>query len=133
MDKEKSCGCIVFNEEKKVLLVRMTHGHWSFPKGHVEPNETEYETALREVKEETNIDCKIIDGFRYISTYSPYPEIIKDVVYFVAKSINNTIKIQLEEVIESDFFTIEKAIDLITFKQDLDIFLEAVNFLRIVK
>ena len=42
MIKEKSCGCIIFNDEKKVLLVHMNHGHWSFPKGHVENDESKY-------------------------------------------------------------------------------------------
>jgi len=128
MKKEKSCGCIVFNEEKKVLLVKMIDGHWSFPKGHVEENETEYDTALREVKEETNIECKIIDGFRYISTYSPYSNVIKDVVYFLAKATTNSIIIQQEEISISGFYSIEKATETITFRQDLDILSKAVKF-----
>ena len=45
-------------------MVKQLLGHWGFPKGHIEKDETEYETALREVKEETNIDARIIDGFR---------------------------------------------------------------------
>ena len=64
MKKEKSCGCIVFNDGK-VLLVRHNKGHWDFPKGHVEPGETEEQTAKREVKEETNIDVEINTNFRY--------------------------------------------------------------------
>ena len=55
--KEKSCGCIII-ENKKVLLVQQKKGRWGFPKGHVENNETEKETALREVKEETNNKIK---------------------------------------------------------------------------
>ena len=34
---------------------------WSFPKGHQEDGETDIETAIRETKEETNLDVKIID------------------------------------------------------------------------
>ncbi|MGC7179236.1 NUDIX domain-containing protein [Metamycoplasma hominis] len=43
MKKEKSCGAIIFKEENDnlfVLLVEQTAGHWGFPKGHVEKNET---------------------------------------------------------------------------------------------
>jgi len=130
MKKEKSCGCIVFNKKKKVLLVKMIDSHWSFPKGHIEENETEYDTALREVKEETNIECKIIDGFRYVSTYSPYSNVIKDVVYFVAKATTDSVIIQQEEIIASGFYSIEKATHTITYKQDLDIFTEAVKFYK---
>ena len=58
MKKEKSCGCIII-ENNKVLLIHQTKGHWGFPKGHIEENETEFDTALREVKEETNLDVEI--------------------------------------------------------------------------
>ena len=42
---------------------------WSFPKGHVKEGENEYQTAIREVKEETGIDVKIENGFRMESVY----------------------------------------------------------------
>ena len=57
MKHEKSCGCIII-EDKKVLLIKQTNGVWGFPKGHVEENETELQTAEREVKEETGLDIK---------------------------------------------------------------------------
>ena len=56
-EREKSCGCIIINKNK-VLLIKQTKGHWGFPKGHVEKDETEIETAIREVKEETGLDIK---------------------------------------------------------------------------
>ena len=46
MKKEKSCGIVVFDHDK-VLVVRMLDGHYGFPKGHVEENETEEETAIK--------------------------------------------------------------------------------------
>lgn len=55
----------------RVLLLRHPAGHWDFPKGHVEPGETESETALRELAEETGItDVRLRDGFRERITYS---------------------------------------------------------------
>ena len=45
-EREKSCGCII-TKDNKVLLIKQTKGHWGFPKGHVEKNETEIETAIR--------------------------------------------------------------------------------------
>ena len=42
--KEKSCGIIVFDDKNRVLMVKHKEGHYGFPKGHVEPNETENET-----------------------------------------------------------------------------------------
>jgi tRNA nucleotidyltransferase (CCA-adding enzyme) len=53
----KKCGIILYDSDaKKYLLV---HGHkshkWGFPKGHMEKGETEEQTALRELEEETGI------------------------------------------------------------------------------
>ena len=59
MTTEKSCGAVIFNDEDKVLIVKHNAGHWDFPKGHMEAGETETQTAIREVKEETNIDVTL--------------------------------------------------------------------------
>ena len=47
---EKSCGAVVFTRvggELRYVLAQSLRGHYGFPKGHVEPGETETETALR--------------------------------------------------------------------------------------
>lgn len=114
MKYEKSCGSIVISDDK-VLLVKHNAGHWDFPKGHVEDNETEEETAIREVKEETNIDIKINSNYRYISTYSPKEGVTKDVIYFLGKPINYNLKAQEQEVSEVEFISLDEAIDKITY------------------
>ena len=47
--------------EIEVLLVYRAGGQrdWSFPKGKVEPGETDEACALREVREETNLRCAL--------------------------------------------------------------------------
>ena len=100
MKKEKSCGAIIINETGKILLIKHNKGHWAFPKGHVEANETEIETALREIKEETNLEVEINQNIREITTYSPKENVIKDVIYFVATNPTGNIKLQEEEVSE---------------------------------
>ena len=77
---EKSCGAIIIykaNENNhKVLLVKNHNGrYWSFPKGHVEKGETEQQTAIREIKEETGLDVEIVDSFREVSDYCPFGRI----------------------------------------------------------
>ena len=66
---EKSCGIILYNEKKEYLIIRHVAGHWDFPKGHVENSETEEETALREILEETGLEAIIFDGFRETVNY----------------------------------------------------------------
>lgn len=98
MKKEKSCGAVVINENKEILLVRTIKGYYGFPKGHVENNESEYETAIREVKEETNIDIEIISDKRFVLSYKIGEDIYKDVVLFIAKPISNVLKRQEKEI-----------------------------------
>lgn len=53
-EHEKSCGTIIINQSKVLLIgAKDDSGEifWSFPKGHQEREETDLETALRETFE----------------------------------------------------------------------------------
>ena len=72
---EKSCGIVLFYSDEFLIIQHSNEsnelkGHWDFPKGHVEDNESELETAVRELQEETGIDdFKLIKNFRQKITY----------------------------------------------------------------
>lgn len=121
MKKEKSCGCIILNDKNEILLVLQTAGHWGLPKGHVEEGETEEQTAIREVKEETNVDVIVNTNLRYSMVYSPKEDVEKEVVYFIAKNTSNDCKPQLEEVQEMKWLDIDNAIDTITYENSKDL------------
>lgn len=58
------------------LVVKNKNGrHWGFPKGHMEYGESERQTALREVLEETGLKVEILPGFRETCEYCPYGSI----------------------------------------------------------
>ena len=82
MNYEKSCGCIIIHKNK-VLLVQHNAGHWDFPKGHIKENETEIQTAIREVKEETNIDAIVQENKRYVSQYYPKEDTLNKLSSFL--------------------------------------------------
>ncbi|MDY3802101.1 MAG: NUDIX domain-containing protein [Bacilli bacterium] len=111
---EKSCGAIIFNEGK-VLVVKQTSGFYGFPKGHVEIGETEKETAIREVKEETGLDIKIISDKRYTQSYIVKENVHKDVVFFIAKLENNNEKRQVEEIEEILWIDINEVENILTY------------------
>lgn len=132
MKKEKSCGAVVYKKENDkifFLIEKMKMGHYSLPKGHVEKNETEEETALREIKEETSLDVIVDTSFREVITYSPKDEVVKDVVYFIAKVIGGNIKEQEEEVIEIFFLEFEDALKILTYDNDKEILRKAKEYL----
>lgn len=133
MKKEKSCGAVIYKYENSklyILLLKHNQGHWSFSKGHVENEETEKETALREIKEETNLDVCIDNNFRYITTYSPKENTIKDVVYFVATPLNDDIKIQEKEISEISWYSAIEALDKITYDNDKQVLKKTIEYLN---
>ena len=132
MKKEKSCGAVVYkfeNNEIYILLLKHIKGHFSFPKGHVEENETEIQTAIREIKEETNLDVLIDSNFRYINTYSPKENTIKDVIYFVATPKNNDVLPQLSEIEKIEWIKSDGAYDIITYLDDKILLKEALKYI----
>ena len=120
---EKSCGCIIINDDK-VLLIKQTKGHWGFPKGHVEKDETEIETASREVNEETNLDVEIDASKRYTMKYTTDNGKIKEVVLFIAKCIGGEIKAQECEIDDIMWLDFDKAVEMITYDNTRELFRE---------
>lgn len=55
-------GCVLINRENKQigLVYRKKCDDYSFPKGHLEKDETLYECAIRETEEETGRKCKLV-------------------------------------------------------------------------
>lgn len=123
MKKEKSCGALVYRiveDRLELLLLRHRHGgHWSFPKGHVEGNETEVQTALREVQEETGLVITLEEGFRHAVEYSPKPGVRKQVVYFLGQAPQPCHVVrQEEEISEIHWVSWEQAVRAVTFQND---------------
>ncbi|MCL2055781.1 MAG: NUDIX domain-containing protein [Oscillospiraceae bacterium] len=100
--KEKSCGALVYRvKDSRIQMLMIKHklgGHWSFPKGHTEGAESEAETALREIKEETGLSVNLLDSFREQVSYFPRPGVSKDVVYFLAFARDSRTSMQEEEI-----------------------------------
>ncbi|MDR1674396.1 MAG: NUDIX domain-containing protein [Oscillospiraceae bacterium] len=122
MLQEKSCGAVVYRKShgntQLLLIKHLNSGHWSFPKGHAEKGETEIETAIREVKEETGIDVLLDHTFRETVTYSPKKDTQKIVVYFLAKAINYNYVPQKEEIAEAHWFDIGYVPSVLTYDND---------------
>lgn len=119
---EKSCGAIVYRKSHgntEILLIKhVNSGHWSFPKGHVEGDETEIETALREIKEETGIDVIIDPSFRETVSYFPRKDTQKIVVYFIGKAKNFEFVPQEEEIAQVRWVDIGHATTILTYEND---------------
>lgn len=127
---EKTCGTVCFTEEKgevKFLLVQNADsGHIGFPKGHIELNETERETAIREVSEETGLNVEPWEGFRFAYSFTLPNGIRKNCVYFVGQYGGDSLKIQEEELGAHWVLNYEDAMAKLNYPQDKAV-LEAAN------
>ena len=143
MADEKSCGAIVFTKEKgtrKYVIIQgtgMYSGFCGFPKGHMEQGETEIETALREVKEETGLDVTIIDGFRQTDEHylarEGRPNDKKTNVYFLAEYHGQELKAQEAEVSKIVLLDYEEALSCLKSDESKRELAEAEKFLNSFK
>ncbi len=136
MLREKSCGAVVFikkDDLTKYLLLNYAAGHWDFVKGNVEPNETEKETVVRELKEETGItDAQFVDDFREPIAYFYRRQgltVHKEVVFYLMEANTDKVKLSFEHV-GYIWFDYQHAMEKLTFKNAKDTLQKAQDFLK---
>ena len=98
---EVSAGAVVFYREEIIeyLLLHYPAGHWDFPKGNLEADETPEQTALREIKEETGLDVELLPGFREEVEYvyaRGRRRVRKKVIFFLARALTKEVRLSWE-------------------------------------
>lgn len=131
---ESSCGAVVFRKDKyneiKYLLIRNRRSaHWGFPKGHIELGETNSETAVREVLEETGIHIKILPDFCEYSEYTIQGKIEKAVAIFLAETDEVEYTLQEEEIEECGWFDYNEAMKTLNYDNDKRILIKSKKYL----
>ncbi len=132
MRQEKSCGAAIYiarERETLWLVERMRQGHTSLCKGHVEAGETEHDTAVREIREETALAVEFQDGFRERIEYSPGPGVTKEVIFFLARARGADTSAQPEEVSSIEWLPFDDALAALTYPDDKRILTAARAFL----
>ena len=128
----RAAGFILFrrvppNSIIEYLLMQTSYGknHWTPPKGHVDPGESDYETALRETKEEAGLDensFKVIPDFKCelhynVTNYRDGIERPKIVTYWCAEIVDTATKITMsDEHQDFKWLQLEEAKKLSGFK-----------------
>ena len=138
MIREKSAGFILISDDfhtshYSVLLLHYRSGHWDFPKGNIETNETEMQAAIRELKEETDITkFRVIPNFRYTLGYKYTKKsklISKQVILFLASTKVKKVKISNEHV-GYKWTRTNSSVDQLTYSNAKNALLYAINFLH---
>lgn len=133
MKFEFSAGGVVFkkNSDIKILISQHSQHHgWVFPKGIIgdkKKGEKKEETAIREVKEETGIDAKIIRPLSPVTYWYFFEKqrIKKTVYYYLMEFIGGNFEdrdFEMENVEWVEFEAVEKKL---TYKSDKEVWAEA--------
>ena len=128
LNRELSAGGVIFRREAEKLLFLIIYSArnkiWGFPKGHIEPDETEQEAALREITEETGLqDLKIIAGFREEDVYEALSnrgqfkgqKIEKHSVYFLMETLKKSVVVDKDEISAFKWLKVNAAIAMLDF------------------
>ena len=120
MKEQISAGIITFRmtgDSPEYLLLHYPHGHWDFPKGKLENEESLQQAALRELQEETGLSAELIEGFEsnidYIFKHDGQL-IKKTVVFFVGRASEGEITLSHEHI-DFEWLSYQDALKRLTF------------------
>ena len=116
----------IIEKDGKVLLVQekqeRCYGKWNIPAGHLDPNESIMDGAIREIKEETGCDVELT-GIANIANMILEDDIFIQIT-FTTKLINEHIKIDPEEILDIKWFEINDILN------NMDSELRHLNFIK---
>jgi 8-oxo-dGTP diphosphatase len=135
---EFSAGGVVYRRNSHgydiVAVQRARHDDWSLPKGHLEEGETREQAAVREVKEETGLDARIVDTIgEIVYFYRRRREGLtrKSVHYFLMEATSTELGGPNWEVSEIRWVPITEVQNLLTYKNDKEIVSKAAALLGV--
>jgi 8-oxo-dGTP diphosphatase len=100
--KQVGALATIFDEQGRVLLVHQTYNgnKWAWPGGAVEANESPWDAAVREVKEETVLDVQIV---RLVSVYH-FTDRNGLGFQFLCRVVGSELQVDGTEISEARFF-----------------------------
>jgi 8-oxo-dGTP diphosphatase len=117
----KASGGVVTRDGKVVLVHRPRYDDWSFPKGKLDPGETWEDCALREVREETGLNCRLGDELPPTS-YRDNKNRAKVVRYWRMEPLEGEF-VPSDEVDELRWLAADDAADLLSYEHDRELLL----------
>ena len=127
----KKAGWVIYDGEKFFVVKRNNYNDISLPKWHIDPGENSEQAALREVLEETGLECQIIWDL-WITEYLNFEWIVQ-VQYFamrVKQKVSEELFPDVNGVITGNYSKIEK---LLSYSTDKKIFEKWAKFFGCIK
>lgn len=116
----------IIKKDEKVLMVqekkKKCYGKWNIPAGHLDPNETIIEGALREIREETGCEVEAT-GIAVLANRIMPDDVFVEII-FTTKLVKEDIKIDTEEILDV------KWLDINDILNNMDEDLRDVKFIK---
>jgi len=135
MNKVISAGGIVYHNNG-FLMLKKKNGDWVLPKGRIEIGESLEETAVREVKEETNIDATIVDylgatTYSFSNFWTEYKVIHKTVSWYLMVADSYVLNaLEAEGFVKASFIEIDKVLQIAKYEDEKKVIKKAIEALR---
>jgi len=136
MPNERKGGAVVYALHEGDVYVALVHdvfGHWTLSKGSVEEGETDEEATIREIKEEMNLDIKIVEKLgenEYVASHPEKGKVRKHVSYFLAESAFTEVKLEEKGGLDdARWFKLAAILELNFYHDILPIITKAINIL----
>ncbi|MCS7203826.1 MAG: NUDIX hydrolase [Thermodesulfovibrio sp.] len=132
MKRVFSAGGVVYKCEKdqlKILIIATKDKTvWSFPKGLIEEGEDEKEAALREIKEETGIEGRVVEKLGEVSYWFVMEgqKYYKTVKYFLVEYVGGEVEPSWE-IDDVKWFSAEEVMERLSYRSDKEIFKKAIE------
>ncbi|XP_030759544.1 bis(5'-nucleosyl)-tetraphosphatase [asymmetrical] [Sitophilus oryzae] len=133
-----AAGFVIFrriSNNIEYLLLQTSYGihHWTPPKGHVDPGESDLETAYRETLEESGLkqsDLKVYDQSKKTLNYNVNGK-PKVVHYWLAELINNEATVKLSHEHQAfKWLGLEEACEIVGYKDMQGVLVDFNKILR---
>ena len=102
--------------EWQVFLIKHVAGHWAFPKGHSIGEETQKQTAIRELKEETGFSITNFLDMPAIQEHYRVDDTDKTVTYFLAE-VKGKILLNPNEIQKGRWAPLSECHNIVTFSE----------------
>lgn len=115
-------GGVVFYQDKVLLLMNEKH-EWVFPKGVMRTGDSPDELALRRVQLEAGVNARIISSagrtnYEFYSISRQRPVANKIIWYIMVAETGAVKPSEVQNFYDGGFFTIEEAMEKVTYSQD---------------